>query len=1077
MPLARAAALAAVWSLAFAAVVHAYTVDVLHLQDARVTWALPVCAVAFGVGHLITFFGARRWTWPPLGPLRHGALFVVFAACVHGLAQVAPETTADALIRDVPPALAFVYPLLALLAPVVIGAGAARTDAADHVLCIALFLTVQSGAIFFLGGATALGIAIVAVLAQLGAGGRLPGRSPLAVSVVVVVAAIFVGAVAGPDEAFARPAFRYVLQAAFLLLAIALRPRDGDGWRRVLCAPVLAAVVVAVAELALTVDIGRRFSFEAAFDTRLILFRQHPNFLAPLFAFSGLLALGHALSRRRGAWLGLLAAVLLAYATWRTDSNTGKAAFAVGLMTLVGVSVLRRLVRRLGGRRVAVGVGVVAVLLVAAGSVVILREDGAGRAVSLIQRGEKSLDYRVDAWRNSLAVIAERPGYGVLGVGPRTFLLRTTFPAGSRFANENEIPHPHNALLYVAQAGGLLALAAFLAWLVAIGVRLGRRVGGAGGEGGDDGGLPPIVVAAVIAALAAQLFANLLDLGLALDTVVPWPVFVVTGLVLARDVRDRPAPVPGVGGLLVVGLAFVFVAEVWRPLRAETLVRRASVFGSQLDRTSHVEELRRRMCDVLRAARAQDPLAPASELLSKTLGELGGDEELEEAQAVLVDARDRAPDDGEVWSRLGRFLLARGRFEQASFALSYGDRGIRGAKDPDGDRALAVEAIAGANRTADAHAALVAALRQDHETLDRLEFERDSGGRTLLVVDGRRTNVDLGAAIDDVAASYRDRQLADEGVGRKPWMDLFHAALGAGFYAKAEGILDYVAENLPEVEAHSVAWDRGRLAKAQGDVDGALKWFREANALAVVPVPVYQDALRALEAEAGGAAAAASAPSMIARVSLGDVIEIRTAYRPHLDELAVALEAHGDAAGAAEVLHAMLLFVDGPIPRARVFERAARLEAELGDDDAALRSLDAALRHLWARRHYRGDSMLLEDGRSLPVVLALAECDVWRRRGLDDDAIVRAALSRPHGRAFRRASILYRLGLFEALERWDKLLEEAELALLQDEEDETATNAKRVALKQLGRTHELARFERALELTPSWLEGRARKGP
>ncbi|MFG0318602.1 MAG: hypothetical protein ACF8XB_15115, partial [Planctomycetota bacterium JB042] len=591
--------------------------------------------------------------------------------------------------------------------------------------------------------------------------------------------------------------------------------------------------------------------------------------------------------------------------------------------------------------------------------------------------------------------------------------------------------------------------------------------------------LPISLVAAVAAALVAQLFANLLDLGLALDTVVPWPVFVVTGLVLAGAARGRGLR-PGVSGLAVILLGALFVTDVWKPLRAATLVRRAHVLGSQLDRTSHVEEVRRRMCDQLRAALALDPIARAgAELLAKTLAALGGDAELEEAREVLVDATRRAPDDGEVWSRLGRFMLDRGRLEQGWFALSYGERGVRGASDPNGDRARAVQALAREGRFVDARTALVQALRADHEMLDRLEFEPDANGLLKLVVDGERRDLSLRDALDEVADTYRASERDGVAIGRKRWMEMFHAYFRAGFANRAASILDFVAEHVPEIEAHSVAWERGRLARELGDVDEAIARFREANELAPVEVPVYRDALRAMEATARGEevdVAPAAAPSRIARVSLGGLIEIRTAYQPHLDELARALEERGEDADAAEVLTAMLLFVDDPVARARVRLRAAELLLAAGDDDAALESLDDALRLLWARRHRRGDEMTLEDGRSIPVAVARAERSILARRGLDDDSIVRTALSRPHARAFRPASILYRLGLYEDLGRWEMLREEAELALLRDDEDPAAREAKRRALGELGRTHELARFERAIELQPTALEGRA-EGP
>src|SRR5690606_40698161 len=99
---------------------------------------------------------------------------------------------------------------------------------------LALFATVQSGALLFLDGSAALGLAIVATLPRMGDGARWPRPTFASAAVALTLLALVAGAVFGPDEAFSRPALRHLLAASLLMITIALVPRDAEAWRRIL---------------------------------------------------------------------------------------------------------------------------------------------------------------------------------------------------------------------------------------------------------------------------------------------------------------------------------------------------------------------------------------------------------------------------------------------------------------------------------------------------------------------------------------------------------------------------------------------------------------------------------------------------------------------------------------------------------------------------------------------------------------------------------------------------------------------------------------------------------------------------
>jgi hypothetical protein len=182
------------------------------------------------------------------------------------------------------------------------------------------------------------------------------------------------------------------------------------------------------------------------------------NTLGGLLAAGVLLVLGAATGigrDARGNWRAAsywLAGIGTAYCLLLTKSRTAWA----GLLAGAAAWCLLRRGARLPLRRIAPAVGVTT------GIVVILTALAAwsgGLDRLVVTEAPKSLHYRLEYWRSSLAVVWERP---LLGVGPGNF--RQHYLAHKLPASSEEILDPHNQFLDVWASGGLAALAGLL-WI------------------------------------------------------------------------------------------------------------------------------------------------------------------------------------------------------------------------------------------------------------------------------------------------------------------------------------------------------------------------------------------------------------------------------------------------------------------------------------------------------------------------------------------------------------------------------------------------------------------------------------
>lgn len=1018
---------AALWELAWLRTANASSLD------QRLPWGLPILLGALLLGLCLARLESRR-TGRGLGSDAHALLLLVTALAAIAWAHVAPQTSIQVLREEIPPLFAWVGPALVALLPPILVRTRARLDLADQALSLTLFLFPLSGALLLLEGPAALCLAGATLALSLhAAGGRLP-RAPVLLTFALVTGLMLLSAEVGLDRLQSRSATPWILAHSALTLSLACRQRSTADWRVLLSMPVLGLSLIAVCGVLLTGLLAIEVDLGPALRTRLTLFRQHPNFLAPAFAFGAVLASGLCISGRSGRVLAGFSALLLAGATWHTDSRAGLALLVLGVLGIPALALIQRLLGERTARLVPALVVAVPILALLLGLAL------PDAFTAGIDRFEKSMDYRLDAWRNSLALVRQHPW---LGIGPHTFLSVERFAPGSRFFNAPESPHPHNVLLYVAQSAGWPALVLFLGWL---GLLL-RGLLKPAAEGRS-----PLLPLTLASALLALLIANLLDVGLAIDTVIPEPVFLATGLVAALAARgDRQDLRPAWGFLTALALGAVVLGQGLRPVAAASAFERAELLASQAARRTESRDaiMVRAREEARRAIDLDRELVPAYELLSRWLESTEGG--LSAAREVLLSLLERAPQHGRTSSLLGHLYLRARLDEEAVAALRASLADSHGSVHQTRDRAQLVLALARLGRRDEARETLVDALRLDVGVIDALTWRAgDAADSKRLVVGRTQDNLQPLALLDALEmlfGQYVSHREAGGEVGRRAWMDLVTAFRRAGHDGRALAVLDDLEQNAPEVEPHSIVHERGQIALDAGDGATALVHFELALAMTGNPFFATQ-ATRARRLL--GEAAQRPGQGETALAASGEILDQPTAFRDNLLARAATAESAGNAGAAAELMEQTLLYEDDPLARASLLLHVAELLGQAGRPEDCTRAVHDAMHSLSAKPY---PTSMLQQGmyESLPGKLAVIANMAWSMAGLDASQRQQRAWGIPGFFDSSAASALFRTTFFSENGQPDAVLRNAELQLLADERNLLARWSRLDALEAMGR--------------------------
>jgi len=270
----------------------------------------------------------------------------------------------------------------------------------------------------------------------------------------------------------------------------------------------------------------------------------HPNLLGVLTAAAASIALGLALTARRGAkpWLLGAVAALLAGATLLTLSRAAWIGMALGLAIAAGLALRERGLASLSRRAIAAAgaaLALVAVSLALGGWGRLLRQ----RLAELVSGGSSST--RIEIWRTAIAAWRARP---LIGQGPDLFeMMFPRFQTPMYWRLEwSAVPfHAHSIVLHTLATRGVLGLLAGLVWAVAVAIAAVRAWRTR--ERAEAPGVVPAAVGALAAIAVAGGFGALGITGALL--VVALSAMLATaaeGIPVAETPAAAPAP-PGRG--------------------------------------------------------------------------------------------------------------------------------------------------------------------------------------------------------------------------------------------------------------------------------------------------------------------------------------------------------------------------------------------------------------------------------------------------------------------------------------------------------------------------------------------------
>ncbi|HEV8266776.1 MAG TPA: O-antigen ligase family protein [Thermoanaerobaculia bacterium] len=450
--------------------------------------------------------------------------------------------------------------LIALFAHAVCRPRGGRSLAEAALVCLVVHATLNGDLYGLLGTARApllFGMTVLAAAAVLRRprAARPPPRAIAAWATAFLATAVL-ASLAGvdPHEGLVRTAALANWIAAAAVLACGVESRREA--RRLVFTMLLTAGLVALSSLVGTIEMAIALGPQSLLGVQQRVARTNANGSGLYAAVSLILCVGVAGTwrrSRRGRVLLAIVMPLLAAVFFLSYSKAAAAGFAVGLGVLVFGSSSGAREAGATRRRFAVG-ALFAVVALAAG---VFERDP-----------EPGIRSRVVLWKQAARIVAARP---LLGIGPGD-AFPPAFDAGMDAKELGSVrmwfthSHPHNLLLAVAVATGLLGLAAF----VGLGVAAFREVARSISKG------PPssrTLVLALSAALAAWAVDHMGVLVASERSLVGDSFFLLLALAVAagRSMARRPGGRSPLGASLLVGAASLAVAL---PCASERLAQR-----------------------------------------------------------------------------------------------------------------------------------------------------------------------------------------------------------------------------------------------------------------------------------------------------------------------------------------------------------------------------------------------------------------------------------------------------------------------------------------------------------------------
>jgi tetratricopeptide (TPR) repeat protein len=458
-------------------------------------------------------------------------------------------------------------------------------------------------------------------------------------------------------------------------------------------------------------------------------------------------------------------------------------------------------------------------ILVALCVVLVTFSDEIVSKVQSSTRLKRALEYRTDAWANSLEIIKE---HKVLGVGLNTFLSVKKFAPGSKFSHEMTAPHPHNLLLYVAQSCGLPALAVFLALLggfiyytVVVLLKL------------PDPEQRRLVIGCVAGA-AALLSCGLMDLGLSLVTLFPGPLWMFMGIVSSihslRFSRLNQVDLGGLRAVLpVAALVLAILGAFILPTTGRVLLKR-SALAAAYETQNEINRLGE-------MALAADPLlAQAREYMYRRYLDNG---RLDKAYEFMEEAIRLQPENAALFEKMGVLLEDLDQIDKAVIHYRKAVNKDHGSVNLARYYAKLINAETQCCKTEVVKGHLKAAIRRNIAVINMIDWsiEPHPAGRDdqFLKIPVSHEMLRLEDVLNEIHGELQAG--AEQGLpqDRFDWFSIYQAYYNAFIYDRALAVLDDIERIFGDRERATINLFRGIIAEEKGDLDGSKTFLSQAE--------------------------------------------------------------------------------------------------------------------------------------------------------------------------------------------------------------------------------------------------------
>ncbi|MFH2001272.1 MAG: O-antigen ligase family protein, partial [Planctomycetota bacterium] len=886
--------------------------------------------------------GRSRFVWGwPIKPFTMGLLCFCCGFTLHSLAATTPEFDIDHL--NMP----FYLPLLFLPLHFTISIWLlfkkTRSEA-DRGLYLLLLFHTLNGAVFNTEYYLLIGLACLTLIQAL-IENRGQWRLPpgfIGLPLVLLLVLLAVSAVYAINPIHSSAALGHIGVCATVFAMILSKERPEPFIFRLLLILLFAAGLVLVSAFLLITITSHLLGLFPVLSTRLTLFYQHPNFLAPYFASISLLSLALAWIQPR--FRGKSACAVLSFsalcALWLTDSRAGLLGFGAGLSVFAlwffpWNRVRASLVFR--HKKIMAGTGLL-ILLGTAIALGVFSED-IRSAVGKSTRLQRAQDYRIDAWSNSAEIIRRNLW---TGIGLNTFMSVKKYPPGSKFAHESAAPHPHNLLLYVAQSCGVPALFFFLlllggyAWGTWI---LIRRT--------DDRRIKKLVIGCFSASVAL-LLSGMLDLGLSLVTLFPSLIWIFMAIVSSLcnshlHRKSRVLSFHNASGIVVVGLiAYASCSAFILPVTGRIVLKRCAL---SLAEDNEAETVR-----LAKLSLAADPyLEPSREIL---LRQYLKDERYEEALQLVEDAVGQQPENAALYMKLGDVLSSSEQHESAASNYLKAVDMDHGSSDLPLYYAKLIneEALLGRREEAALH--LEKAVCLNIAVINLVDWKilpHEAGRDDLYLEFGPDQEIlRLEAVLDGVYAKLKEK--ADHGVkqDRFDWFALYQAYHNAFIHTQALAVLDDIETLFGEKEKAVVDCFRAEIAEELGDLDTSRTLISRADAQGDVTNPAAVRYYQSRKSELLYAMDEGRLNDEIVSqrdtlAGLRDFESSRKSFVTVLENLLNALEVKGDVRNSIPLMRSRLFFCSDKLERVKFILRLSALHRAAGQLEKAEESVAEAI--------------------------------------------------------------------------------------------------------------------------------------